>query len=66
MFHNAFRLLLNATNILMHASLGITTEYISCAVFEAHRKIEDTHKMWHAAYCSNSRLATPQLERGSL
>ena len=45
MFDNEVHLLLNATNILMHYSLGIITNYLSCAVFDGHRKFENTHKM---------------------
>ena len=45
MFDNEFHLLLNTTNILMHVSFGIIIPNISCAVFDGHRKFEDTHKM---------------------
>ena len=65
MFGNEFHLLLNTTNILMHVSLGIISKRLS-AVFDGHRKFGDTHKMKHAAYGSNHRLATQKLERASL
>ena len=32
MFDNEFHLLLNATSILMHASLGIITQYLTCGI----------------------------------
>ena len=64
MFDNEFHLLLNEPTFL-YMPHKASLSNISCAVFDAHRKFEDTHKMQHPAYCSNHRLATQQLERGS-
>ena len=38
-FDNEFHLLLNATNILMHVSLGIITQYLICSIWR-------TQKVW--------------------
>ena len=49
MFDNELHLLLN------EPAFECTSHYaslpnISCAVFDAHGKFEETHKMWHIRY----------------